>query len=150
MRRAVAAVAALVTLAACASTGGTPPTAQSYAPALGIELDAMQKEASGLYYRDVREGSGPPAKRGDRVAFHYTGFLPDGTQFDASRPGPAIEIRLGDGKVIRGMEQGLLGMRAGGIRKIVVPPELGYGNRSVGDVPGDATLVFQLELLRVR
>ncbi len=144
----VAAVLA-ATVGACASAPSTPPTAYTYAPSLGVDLDSMTKTNTGLYYEEVTEGSGREARRNDRVTIHYTGYLPDGRTFDASRPGPPIEFRIGNREVVPGMEEGVRGMKEGGVRLIVVPPDMAYGARGSGKVPGDMTLIFRLELVRV-
>lgn len=147
-----AAAAATFLITACASTHGgfIPPSAHSYAPQLGIQLSQMKRTKDGLYYEDVRTGTGEAAKDGSLVAFHYTEYRPDGKRFESSHPGPALQVRLGSGELIRGMREGLEGMKAGGLRKIVVPPQLAYYHRAVHGLPADATLIFVLEMLRVK
>lgn len=100
---------------------------------------------------DLIVGHGDEAVVGKRVTVHYVGTLLDGTQFDASREhGEPFSFTLGRGQVIQGWDQGVVGMRVGGKRKLVVPPELGYGARGFpGVIPGNATLVFEVELLGV-
>lgn len=112
----------------------------------------LTRTPSGLQYRDDPEGSGPEARKGDRVSVHYTGTLEDGTKFDSSRDrGSPFEFRLGEGRVIRGWEEGVAGMKVGGRRILVIPPELGYGSRGAGNViPPDSTLVFDVELLGIK
>ena len=113
--------------------------------------------ASGLRYRDLRVGDGAMPKAGDVVEAHYTGWLTDGTQFDSSRSEGrnAIKFPLGQGMVIAGWDEGLSTMRVGGHRKLVIPAELGYGDRGVTEadgtqsIPPGATLVFQVELLSI-
>jgi FKBP-type peptidyl-prolyl cis-trans isomerase len=107
---------------------------------------------SGLEYHDETVGGGKEAKSGDRVSVHYTGWLTDGTKFDSSRDrGQPFEFKLGEGRVIRGWEEGVAGMKEGGRRRLTIPPELGYGPRAVGGViPANSTLVFDVELLGVR
>ena len=107
--------------------------------------------AASLETEDLEVGSGEVARRGDMVAVHYTGWLTDGTQFDSSRErGRAFIFRLGSGQVIQGWERGIAGMRVGGKRRLTIPPELGYGNRSVGGViPPNSTLIFEVELMGV-
>jgi len=139
-------------LGGCASThsGFVPPSAHSFAPQLGIDLSRSGAHEDGLYVQDVRTGTGRAAKDGSLVAFHYTEYLPDGRRFESTHPGPALQLRLGSGKLIRGMREGLEGMKAGGLRKIVVPPQLAYYHQAVHGLPADATLVFVLEMLRVK
>jgi len=107
--------------------------------------------ASGLQYDDVRLGQGAAARFGSDVVVHYTGWLTDGTKFDSSRDrNEPFGFALGQGSVIAGWEEGVAGMRIGGLRKLTVPPALGYGAWGAGDViPPDATLIFEVELLAV-
>jgi FKBP-type peptidyl-prolyl cis-trans isomerase FkpA len=112
----------------------------------------MNTTASGLQYEDLVEGTGQAVKAGDSVQVHYTGWLTDGTKFDSSldRRSP-FTFPLGAGRVIKGWDEGVAGMKVGGKRKLVIPPQLGYGARGAGGViPPDATLVFEVELLGVR
>ena len=97
-------------------------------------------------------GKGVGAKDGDTLVVHYTGTLLDGKKFDSSRDrNEPFPVTLGQRRVIAGWEQGLLGMRVGEKRRLVIPAELGYGSRGAGGViPPDATLVFEVELLEVR
>lgn len=106
---------------------------------------------SGLKYIDEKEGAGDVAKKGDRVAVHYTGRLKDGTKFDSSRDrNEPFAFRLGAGEVIKGWDEGVAGMKVGGQRKLIIPPELGYGERGAGRViPPNAELHFDVELLKV-
>jgi FKBP-type peptidyl-prolyl cis-trans isomerase FkpA len=135
---------------AAASTALAPESI-SFAPALGVDMSAMQRTNDGLYYRDLVVGQGPSARRGTRVSVHFAGFLPDGTPVDAVAPPSApVEFELGAGGVIRGWQSGVLGMRAGGQRQLVVPPALAYGERQVGKIPPNATLVFVIKLVSAR
>ncbi len=111
----------------------------------------LTSNPSGLRYRDDAEGSGQEARKGDRVSVHYTGTLEDGTKFDSSRDrGSPFDFRLGEGRVIRGWDEGVAGMKVGGRRILVIPPELGYGARGAGNVvPPNSTLVFDVELLEI-
>lgn len=97
---------------------------------------------------DVSVGSGKEASLGDLVSVDYTASLTDGTVVDASRPrGKPLEFRLGAGQVIKGFERGVVGMKAGGVRKLTIPPDLAYGKRGVPPtIPPDATLIFEVEL----
>ena len=103
----------------------------------------------GLQVVDITLGSGDEAKMGDLVSVEYTGSLRDGTVFDSSRArGKPFQFRLGTGQVIKGFERGVVGMKPGGVRRITIPPELGYGKRGAPpQVPPNATLVFEVELL---
>lgn len=105
--------------------------------------------ASGLKYDDLRLGRGATARFGSDVVVHYVGWLTDGNQFDSSRDrNEPFGFALGQGNVIAGWEEGVAGMRVGGLRRLVVPPELGYGAWGAGDIISpDATLVFEVELL---
>ena len=106
---------------------------------------------SGLVIQELLLAPGPVAALGDRVELHYTGLLPSGERFDSSldRDEP-IRITLGAGEVKPGIEEGLLGMAVHGQRKIVVPPELAYGDEGLpGVIPASATLTFELELLAI-
>ena len=108
--------------------------------------------ASGLKYEDVKQGTGEAATSGKMVSVHYTGWLTDGKKFDSSKDrGQPFEFPLGGGRVIRGWDEGVQGMKVGGVRKLTIPANLGYGSRGAGGViPPDATLVFEVELLGVR
>jgi len=107
--------------------------------------------ATGLIIEDLTVGKGDPATAGQRVTVHYTGWLTDGTKFDSSkdRKDPFV-FPLGKRQVIAGWDEGVQGMRVGGVRKPTIPPALGYGARGAGGViPPNATLVFEVELLGV-
>ncbi|MEX2582391.1 MAG: FKBP-type peptidyl-prolyl cis-trans isomerase [Gemmatimonadota bacterium] len=126
---------------------GTPEDV-TYAPELNVDLSAMERTAEGLYYLDLEEGSGPEATSGQMATVHYTGSLPSGEEFDSSRGRAPFQFALGAGEVIRGWDQGVAGMRVGGQRLLVIPPELAYGQAGAGGViPPGATLVFEVELL---
>jgi FKBP-type peptidyl-prolyl cis-trans isomerase FkpA len=106
----------------------------------------------GLQSEDLRAGQGAEAQSGKTVSVHYTGTLTDGKKFDSSRDhGRPFTFTLGGGQVIKGWDQGVVGMRVGGIRKLTIPPELGYGERGFpGAIPPNSTLIFEVELLDVR
>jgi FKBP-type peptidyl-prolyl cis-trans isomerase len=106
---------------------------------------------SGLQYVDLVAGTGAEAKKGQLVKVHYTGWLRDGTKFDSSVDrGQPFQFPLGAGRVIRGWDEGVAGMTVGGRRRLIIPPDLGYGPRGAGGViPPNAELIFEVELLDV-
>jgi FKBP-type peptidyl-prolyl cis-trans isomerase FkpA len=125
----------------------------------GHEDDGLSKTTlTKLEATDLKVGAGAEARQGRRVAVHYTGWLyhptkPDhkGRKFDSSRDrNQPFDLTLGAGEVIPGWDQGLLGMKAGGERRLVIPPGLAYGSSGHGDIPPDATLVFDVELMGVQ
>ena len=106
---------------------------------------------SGLIYEDTTIGDGAEARAGDQVVVHYTGWLTNGSKFDSSKDrDEPFEFPLGRRNVIAGWDEGVQGMRVGGVRKLTIPPHLGYGARGAGGViPPNATLVFEVELLEI-
>ena len=109
------------------------------------------KMPSGLQYWDITQGTGPEARTGQRVKVHYTGWLTNGKKFDSSVGGKPFDLRLGAGDVIKGWDEGVGTMKVGGKRKLMIPPELGYGARGAGNViPPNADLIFDVELLGVQ
>lgn len=117
--------------------------------ALAESLDE-QGLVSKLVIDDVIIGAGAEAVDGDTVTVHYVGTLENGQQFDNSNlRGEPFSFTLGENRVIAGWEQGLIGMKVGGERILVIPPEMGYGTQNVGPIPGDSTLVFVIELLSI-
>lgn len=112
------------------------------------------KTGTGLQYADIKVGTGPAAHAGQKVTVHYTGWLKgrlgiQGKKFDSSRDrGEPFQFMLGAGDVIPGWDEGVQGMKVGGMRKLIVPAALGYGAKGAGDaIPPNATLVFEVELL---
>ncbi len=156
-RRLCLALLVLVGLPSCKSAGGSKQAASSQAapPAVetGSPATASTQEVvmpSGLKYQDMIVGQGEEAVAGRRVRVNYTGWLTDGTQFDSSIGRSPFEFNLGAREVIPGWDQGVAGMREGGKRKLTVPADLGYGARGAGGViPPGATLIFEVELLKV-
>jgi FKBP-type peptidyl-prolyl cis-trans isomerase len=123
------------------------------------EDDALSKTTlTKLESTDLKAGTGAEARQGRRVSVHYTGWLyhptkPDhkGRQFDSSRDrGQPYDLTLGGGEVIPGWEEGLIGMKVGGQRRLVIPPSMAYGSSGQGDIPPSATLVFDVELMGVQ
>ena len=131
-----------------------PDSNQADASALGGPMDAEKSQltASGLRITDLEIGDGAEATAGQTVVVHYRGTLEDGTQFDASYDrGKPFSFPLGAGRVIKGWDEGVQGMKVGGKRKLVIPPDLGYGARGAGGViPPNATLIFDVELLDIK
>ncbi len=149
-------VPALLVLAACggdAEEDRLPPqyrVAKRYAPQLAVDLDSMTMRSNGLYVQDLVVGEGTRVDSGDVAIVHYTGWLPNGTQFDSSRDRDRpFEVALGYGRVIEGWDQGVVGMREGGRRLLVIPPGLAYGTDRRGQIPPNSTLVFDVEVLEV-
>lgn len=104
--------------------------------------------ASGLKYVDITEGNGAAPQTGQMLTVHYTGTLQNGTKFDSSVDrGKPYQFRIGTGAVIKGWDEGLMGMKVGGKRKLIVPPSLGYGATGTPNIPPNSTLLFDVELL---
>ncbi|MGD8362259.1 MAG: FKBP-type peptidyl-prolyl cis-trans isomerase [Gemmatimonadota bacterium] len=144
-------VGALAVLASCATGPGVDLTQVSFAPELGIDLSRMTRAPQGFYLADRVEGVGEEVRLNSRVTMQYLGWHPDGTLFESSAAeGGPVEFTVGDGRVIRGWDLGIRGMKAGGRRILVIPPGLAYGSRGIpGVIPGNATLVFEVQLVAV-
>lgn len=114
--------------------------------AQGVEVESE----SGLRIEDVRCGDGAEAEGDSAVVVHYVGTLEDGTKFDSSRDkGEPAEFTLGVNQLMPGFEEGIRGMREGGIRRLTIPPELGHGAQGLGPIPPDSTVTFEVELISV-
>ncbi|OGK18051.1 peptidylprolyl isomerase [Candidatus Roizmanbacteria bacterium RIFCSPLOWO2_12_FULL_40_12] len=110
----------------------------------------MQNEDK-LKVEDVKEGTGEAVKKGDIIVIHYSGTLENGQKFDSSydRDEP-FETQIGVGNVIQGWDEGVIGMKIGGKRKLTIPPSMGYGDQATGSIPPNSTLIFDLELLSIK
>jgi FKBP-type peptidyl-prolyl cis-trans isomerase FkpA len=145
----IAALAAMFALVA--STGGRAEN-----PGKAEKGKKMTKTESGLQYRDIKEGTGDKPKRGQTCFVHYTGWLWEngakGRKFDSSVDrGEPFDFPVGAGRVIKGWDEGVLTMKVGGKRELLIPPDLAYGRRGAGGViPPNATLLFEVELLKVK
>lgn len=120
----------------------------------------MKKNESKLKIEDIKVGKGDKVNDGDTITVHYTGWLEDpsapgsgqaGTKFDSSKDrGEKFETKIGVGYVIRGWDEGIIGMQVGGKRKLTIPHDLGYGKYGAGSIPGFATLIFEIELFGIK
>jgi FKBP-type peptidyl-prolyl cis-trans isomerase len=141
-------------LVACSRSADreSAPGKDGFSASLGIDTAAMTKTPSGLRYQEMTPGQGKVATAGQKVSVHYTGWLPNGEKFDSSRDrNQPFSFTLGAGEVIAGWDEGVAGMKVGGRRKLVIPPDLAYGTAGAPpDIPPGATLVFDVELLDVR
>jgi len=106
---------------------------------------------NGLVIEDIKIGDGQEVEKFNIVTVNYTGLLEDGTKFDSSlNPGRSpFRFTVGAGQVIKGWDDGLMGMKVGGKRKLTIPPELGYGSRDNGPIPANSTLIFEIDLLGI-
>ncbi len=146
--RKLVAVALTVITVGCASavTPAAPLVNAAIHPSLGVDLAEFTRTADGLYYKEVTVGTGAEAAANSRVTVAYRLILANGTQVDSSA---GLPIRLARDPIIKGWKLGIPGMRVGGSRILVIPPDLGYGWREVGAVPANSTLLFRVQLLRV-
>ncbi|MCE5321723.1 FKBP-type peptidyl-prolyl cis-trans isomerase [bacterium] len=113
--------------------------------------DGFISTESGLQYKDTKVGTGPAVKVGDSVTVEYKGWLDNGTVFDSTKkPGAGpFSFNVGSGQVIKGWDEGLQGMKKGGVRQLILPPALGYGSEDMGTIPPNSTLHFEIELLKI-
>jgi FKBP-type peptidyl-prolyl cis-trans isomerase len=132
------------------STANATPTPGLDATAPAPSANAITT-ADGLIYEDLQVGTGATAQTGDTVSVYYTGWLADGTKFDSSLDrGQTLDFTLGAGKVIAGWDEGVVGMKVGGIRLLVIPPSLGYGATQYSSIPGNSTLTFEVQLAAIQ
>lgn len=156
--------AAVVGMTVLSTIGCSSPPAETPRETAPAKPEATSQEATpsktkestqnvgGLKIKDLVVGQGAVAKTGDTVSVHYTGWLTDGTKFDSSldRQQP-FEFVLGQGQVIPGWDKGVVGMKVGGKRELIIPPEMGYGDQGAGGaIPPGATLKFNVQLLAVK
>ncbi|MHB1863633.1 MAG: FKBP-type peptidyl-prolyl cis-trans isomerase [Gemmatimonadaceae bacterium] len=149
MRRSLLLFAALSLMSCTGEIAGlgppSDPAKETYAASLGVNLAAMTKTPDGLYYRDITIGTGALLAKDTTVNVNYSGYLPDGTLFDSGQ-----NTSLLTSTTVPGFREGLLGMRVGGRRQLVIPSALGYG--SVGNpplIPRQSTLVFNVDLVAI-
>jgi FKBP-type peptidyl-prolyl cis-trans isomerase len=114
-----------------------------------ISEEGYRGMPNGLMIKDEVVGSGEEVQAGKKLTVHYTGKFMDGKPFDSSRGKDPFEVALGGGTVIKGWDEGLVGMKVGGTRKLIVPPDLAYGKSGSGKIPPNARLYFEIELLKV-
>ena len=147
--RAAACAAALLVAGCGDSTSPAPPEIEktSFASSLHIDLATMTKTADGLYYKDITAGTGATIANNQLIGARYTGWLADGTQFDSNVTAQsAFPFHLGRGEVIQGWDLGLVGMKVGGTRLLIIPPSLGYGPSRNGPIPANSILVFEVKV----
>jgi FKBP-type peptidyl-prolyl cis-trans isomerase FkpA len=142
----------LLALSACGDPSEAgDPTKVKYAPSLGVDLDTMNRSESGLYTQDLQVGTGEEVTPGRTAFVHYSGWLADGSLFDTSRDNDRpFSFEVGAGRVIKGWDEGLVGMKVGGKRRLVIPSELGYGAVGSGPIPPHSVLIFDVELVSLR
>jgi len=139
-RKWIAAVALVAVATACDDNGFEVIEELTFDPSLSIDLAAMQRLDSGVYIQDLVVGTGDVVVLGSQVTVTYTGWLANGTQFDAG----TFPFTAGVGQVIDGFDIGVLGMQVGGTRRIVIPPELAYGSQERASIPAGSVLVFDI------
>lgn len=116
-----------------------------------LEASDTRGTVNKLVVDDIVVGTGEAVKKGDVVSVHYIGTLQNGTEFDNSKKrGSTFSFKVGGGAVIKGWDEGVVGMKVGGQRILVIPADLAYGNRTIGNIPANSTLVFAIELLEIK
>jgi len=137
-------------IAACsvASTGSDGGTVEGtdFASSLGVNLAASTRTADGLYYRDISVGTGSVVVTGDSVNVYYSGYLSNGTLFQSNQT-TGLGFKLGTAEVIQGLDEGIPGMHVGGKRQLVIPSSLAYGTYGNDVIPGNAAIVFNIEII---
>ena len=144
----------LAVLGSCTKKAAPPPIATPSPPRAGLKSAASGPaiQIPMIESKDLKQGFGPPAMVGKKMVIHYTGWLANGKKFESSHDrNKPFEFVLGQGKVILGWDQGILGMRPGGVRKLKIPAELAYGAKGAGTVvPPNETLTYEIEVLKTR
>ena len=116
-----------------------------------IMVESTMPQATKLKVEDIKEGTGEAVKKGDTIVIHYVGTLENGEKFDSSVDrGTPFETQIGMGNVIQGWDEGVIGMKTGGKRKLTIPPDMGYGDQATGSIPPNSTLIFELDLLEIK
>jgi FKBP-type peptidyl-prolyl cis-trans isomerase FkpA len=132
---------------------GPVPTIEgaTFAAALNVNLANMTKMANGVYFQDIPAGNGTVAAVGNHLTVHYTGYYTNGTSFDTSIGKTPFGFTIGasPAQVIKGWDEGLVGMKVGGTRKLVIPPAMGYGGGSFNGIPPNSILVFNVQLVSI-
>jgi peptidylprolyl isomerase len=133
------------------AVAGPVPTIETatFASALNVNLATMTKTANGVYYQDIPAGTGAAAATNNHLTVHYTGYFTNGTSFDTSVGKAAFGFTLGTSAVIKGWDEGLVGLKVGGTRKLVIPPAMGYGGGSFNGIPPNSILVFNVQLISI-
>ena len=156
LSRAAAATLALISASACLGVDNGIPDERkieetTFASTLGVNLAASTKTPSGAYYRDIVVGTGPVVTAGQSISIRYTGYLWTVTVFDSNltNTNPLV-FHLGQGEVISGFDETLVGVRVGGQRQLIIPPSLGYGPYDFGPIPGNSILVFNVEVVAAK
>lgn len=142
-------------MSACGTDSTAPdipsnPAVETYAATLGVNIAAMTKKSDNLFVQDLVVGTGAEAVVGRTVRVTYSGYLISGSRFDSNVGGSPFSFLLGGGQVIAGWDQGVVGMKVGGKRRLVIGSSLGYGRQGSGPIPANATLVFDVEVLNVQ
>lgn len=145
----ITALALLTSACLDSSTGPLAPEDATFANSLGIDLSAMTRTNTGLYYQDTTVGDGETAQPGDEITVHYTGWTRDGTSFDSSVGAEPVTFILSAPPLIPGWVIGLDGVMEGGVRKLVIPSELGYGPNTQPGIPANSILIFEVEVISV-
>lgn len=149
--RAAAVASVFAVIAGCSSLDISVPNAvpieqTTFASSLGVNLSRSTKTANGVYYRDITVGTGALVVNGQTLTVRYTGWLSDGSQFDSNTT-TGFQFLLGASRVIAGWDEGLQGARVGTTRQLIIPASLAYGPSGYGPIPGNAVIVFNVEVV---